>query len=595
MESLVNVANTQTERIGSMVDDESALLGREPNASRFSVSVRMLLILLVMLVVIPAWGFAGYVAAQYALTERNSITSTGRTQARALASSLNFRLRSLESAMAALALSSRLRTGDLDGFYVEAQALAKMQDVAVALVAPDGRQLLNTGAPHGALLPPAAIEARYAEAIRSGTVQYSSLIRGNVSNRWLMSVAVPVIIENEARYALVVGAPSVVQWGEVLDNLELPAGWAAALIDDKNIIAARRPSPELHVGKPAHPSVVSLLTPVESGTGVAVSIDDRSVHVFFHRLKRAPWTVLVGVPSAEIDSSVWDEVSTAVLGGLVLLLVTILAAWLIARQFTTELIDVAKAAMAFRTGQNRVSTVAPSRIRELSELKVMLDSAIAGRNRYESQLKGLIDDKELLMQEVHHRVKNSLQLVRGILSLQARSATHPEAKSALNDAATRILTVADVHQHLYQGLSTAQVNIQQYLADLASDLTKSMLDHSPERHVRASAPHLVWPSEKTIALGIIVTELVTNAIKYGDGPVTVSLTVDKDQSATLIVDDEGKGFSEDFRMGNGGGLGSKLIASLVRQDEGSVRIDRTVPHGRVVVTLFANWRNVISG
>ena len=589
---LMNALYFQPDGIDSMAEDDVGLPDQKPASLRRSFSVRMLLILLVLLVMLPAWGFATYFAVQYAVTERQLVEAAGRANAKSVASSLNFRLRSLESAMAALALSGNLRAGDLDAFYVEAKALAATQNVAVALVAPDGRQLLNTNAPNGAALPPAAVEARYTQAIESRSVQYSGLIWGNVSKTWLMSVAVPVIVENQAPYALVVGAPSVVQWGEVLDNLELPTGWAIALVDDSYIISARRPSPEIHVGKPLHPSVTGLIAAAESGSGIGTSVDGLPIHAFYHRLKQAPWTVLVGIPSAEIDSTVSDAVSPVFLGGLVTLLITILAAWLIGRQFTTELSDTAKAALAFRSGQKRLSTLPPSRIQELAELKVTLDSAMAERHRYEGKLKGLIDDKELLMQEVHHRVKNSLQLVRGILSLQARSVTHPEAKSALNDAAARILTVADVHQHLYQGLSTAEVNIQQYLADLASDLTKSMLDHSPGRHVTVEAPHLVWPSEKIIALGIIVTELVTNAIKYGDGPVMVKLAINEDQSATLVVDDQGKGFSEDYRMGKGGGLGSKLIASLVRPDEGRVRIDRTVPHGRVTVTLFANWRNV---
>jgi two-component sensor histidine kinase len=581
----------QSEQLSLMAEVEAISTGAEPGSQRASFSVSMLLILLVLLAIVPAWAFASYVAAQYALAERQSIEAAGRANARSVASSLNFRLRSLESAMAALALSNNLRASNLNGFYVEAQVMAATQHVTVALVSPDGAQILNTSAQNGSVLPPAAAEANYAQAMSARATQYSSLIWGSVSNQWLMSVAVPVIVENEARYALVVGAPSVVQWGEVLDNLELPKGWAAALIDDKNIISARRPSPELHVGKPVHPSVLGVLTSDESSFGIGRSIDDKPVHIFFHRLKQAPWTVLIGVPSELISNSVWNSVSPVFIGGLVVLLVSILVAWLLGKQFTTELINIAKAAMAFRTGQDKMLTVAPSRIRELAELKETLDSAISERTRYEFRLKGLISDKELLMQEVHHRVKNSLQLVRGILSLQARGTIHPEAKIALNDAATRILTVADVHQHLYQGLSTAEVDIQQYLKDLARDLSKSLLDQAPDRSVNVTAPSLIWSAEKIIGLGLIVAELVTNAIKYGDGPVIIELTVKPDQTTLLVVEDGGKGFPETFEMGDGGGLGSKLITSLVRPDEGSVTVDRSVPHGRVVVVLLANWRN----
>ena len=84
-----------------MAQDDISSQDRGIRTDRYSFSVRMLLILLVMLVVIPAWGFAGYVAAQYAMIERQSLETAGRSNARSVASSLNFRLRSLESAMAA--------------------------------------------------------------------------------------------------------------------------------------------------------------------------------------------------------------------------------------------------------------------------------------------------------------------------------------------------------------------------------------------------------------------------------------------------------------------------------------------------------------
>jgi two-component system, sensor histidine kinase PdtaS len=147
-----------------------------------------------------------------------------------------------------------------------------------------------------------------------------------------------------------------------------------------------------------------------------------------------------------------------------------------------------------------------------------------------------------------------------------------------------------VHQHLYQGLSTADINVQQYLADLARDLNRSMLDNTPDRSVTVSAPDLIWPSEKVIALGLITTELVTNAIKYGDGPVLIHLALAENGSVTLVVEDRGRGFDVEFELGKGGGLGSKLITSLVRPDEGSVVIDRSVPYGKLIVTLGPDWR-----
>jgi hypothetical protein len=166
----MNAVNTRSDLGDSMVEIEIASQGWKQSSRGYSFSVRLLLILLVMLVVVPAWGFAAYVAAQFAMIERQSIETAGRSNAQSVASSLNFRLRSLESAMAALALSNNLQAADLGGFYVEAKALANTQQVAVALVSVDGRQLLNTNAPFGTALPPAAVEAKYAQAISTRSV-----------------------------------------------------------------------------------------------------------------------------------------------------------------------------------------------------------------------------------------------------------------------------------------------------------------------------------------------------------------------------------------------------------------------------------------
>jgi two-component sensor histidine kinase len=372
----------------------------------------------------------------------------------------------------------------------------------------------------------------------------------------------------------------------------LPDMWVIGILDAANIIAARRPNAENVVGKPAPLAATSVITPDQSGWGLGSSLDGRDIYVFYNRLNLAPWNVLVGVPISEVDGAVWKAVAPVVSFGLLVLIVTIFVAWLFGRSFTNQLVSIAGAAMAFRSGSDTLEKVAPTKIRELAELKSTLDTAISQRTRYEAQLKSLIAEKDLLMQEVHHRVRNSLQLVRGILSLQARGSNHPEAKSALNAAAVRILTVADVHQHLYQGHSTAEVQVMRYLEDLATDLNTSMLDGRLDRKVLVEAPNVVWPSEKVIALGLIVTELTTNAIKYGSGIVKICLAIAPDQSAILIVEDEGPGFPADFDLSQSKGLGSRLISSLVREDEGSIEIDRAQPRGRVIVSLGPNWRNV---
>lgn len=581
-------------RAGGLADEAGATGDRftQARASEWRITGGALLILCVVMAVLPAWGFAGYVAARFALGEQQSLENAGRLAARAAASAMDFRIGNLESAMSTLALSRQFASGDLAGLYAEATVLAQTQRVTVALTEPDGRQLFNTQLPFGSDLPVARDLVKIEEAVRTGRTQYSVLYHGLVSQRWLLGIVMPLRRDGNIAAVLVVALDTVRLWDEVLASIDRPATWPIALVDETHRVAARQPDGAQFAGRKVHPDAAAVLTDAEFGSGLGQSIDGKPVYVHFHRIRRTPWLVLAGVPRHEVDDAVVQAVLPVMISGLAILLATILAAWMLGRRFTQQLAAIATAASAYRDGAAPTGSLGPSRIAELEELKRTLDSVGAERTRYEEQLKSLLADKDLLMMEVHHRVKNSLQLVRGILSLQARSASHAQAKEALNAAAARILTVADVHQHLYQGSTSAQVDVRRYLEDLAQGLAKSMLDGEPDRSVTVDAPTMEWPAEKLTTLGLIMTELVTNAIKYGSGVVAVQLAVEPD-AVILVVEDGGEGFPPDFKLGEGSGLGSKLITSLVRPQDGSTVIDRNVTHGRVIVTLGADWRRAV--
>jgi two-component sensor histidine kinase len=588
---LTIAASSQNAASGGNALSTGPLLAKRslPSAPR-TFSVRTLLLVAVVLIVVPAWSFAAYVSWQYAVVERQTLEAAGRSTARALASAIDFRLTSVESAMATLSLSSALRNNDLAAFYNEANVLAQTQRAVVALVSPGGEQILNTNAPFGQSLPRAAVESRYTEAVNTGKTQFSEVVFGNVTKRWLVTVTLPVIHDNQVRYVLVAGMDSILHLGEVLASLNVPSSWTLAVTDHTNTIAARRPNADDYVGKKSRFNIPPTETHKDEGGSRGVTMLNETVQVFYHRVKRPSWVTLVGIPVSEIDDSINQTVAPVLLTGLGVLLASLMAAWTLGRRFTEQLTAVTRAATAFRRGQE-VEEGDPTRVTELKELKSTLEAASDERNLYEERLKGLIADKDLLMQEVHHRVKNSLQLVRGVLSLQARSVDNPDVKAALEAASARILTVAEVHHHLYQGDSTAEIHVSRYVNDLARHLVKSLVNEASNRHIHVMATDMIWPSEKVTTLGLIITELVTNAIKYGAGNVTVDLSLATDGSGTLVVEDEGSGFPPQFELGKKSGLGTKFVTNLLRPQDGSIRIDRSVGHGKVILEFNSDWQN----
>ena len=217
----------------------------------------------------------------------------------------------------------------------------------------------------------------------------------------------------------------------------------------------------------------------------------------------------------------------------------------------------------------------------LQSLANVLAAGIA-RIEIEEAKDALLRDNDLLMREVHHRVRNSLQLVRTMLDLQSRGAS-AETRAQLEGAAGRIMSIAAVHQRLYEGGSVAEGDAVLYLQGLLGDMQAMVDEYGESRTIELEMSPMRLPGDNLTPLGLIVTELVTNSVKYGAGRVLVR--VERTETGLLIVvEDEGAGFSP--AQPGRGGLGMRLVTALAKGDTSkSVRIDNSIPHGRIAVTM----------
>ena len=225
-------------------------------------------------------------------------------------------------------------------------------------------------------------------------------------------------------------------------------------------------------------------------------------------------------------------------------------------------------------------------VTDRTEAETALREAMLGQER-------ALADKDVLMQEVHHRVKNSLQLVQTFLNLQARAATAPEVKAQLRDAASRVVTVGAVHERLYQGGSVSEGDAAAYLAGLLDDLRSAVPGDPVGRAMTLRAESRMLPAEQLTQLGLVMTELVTNAIKYGRGRIEVRLGATPG-GAELTVDDEGDGFAADFDPSHSRGLGMRLIHAMAKSGHEALVIDRGVRHGRVTCRLTLPGRKELA-
>ena len=189
----------------------------------------------------------------------------------------------------------------------------------------------------------------------------------------------------------------------------------------------------------------------------------------------------------------------------------------------------------------------------------------AEKERAEEQLRESNARLQTLLHEVNHRVANSLQLVSAFVHMQARTVQGEGAKTALADTQRRIAAIAQVHRRLYTSDSVDSVDMEEYLTSLLDELEETWSTPDGQRALTLSAEPVRLGTDKAVAVGVIVNELVSNACKYAyapqsSGEVRVNLRREGDEFV-LRVEDDGCGMPADGAI-KGTGLGSKLVNAM---------------------------------
>lgn len=179
-------------------------------------------------------------------------------------------------------------------------------------------------------------------------------------------------------------------------------------------------------------------------------------------------------------------------------------------------------------------------------------------------------EKETLLKEIHHRVKNNLQLISGILELQAVKFDDENIKVVMEEGQSRVRSMALIHQQLYQSEDLGQINFEEYLVKLVNDIVVAFNNENLKIETEINVNNLSFDVNVAVPLGLIINELVTNALKHGfegrsEGKILISINQEENDEFLLLVHDNGNGLPKNFNADELNSLGLRLVRGLSRQ------------------------------
>ena len=227
--------------------------------------------------------------------------------------------------------------------------------------------------------------------------------------------------------------------------------------------------------------------------------------------------------------------------------------------------------------------------RDLQRLNDALQAEIAQRRSAEEAVRHS-REKEVLLQEIHHRVKNNLQIITSLLRMQSRAVQDPAFSEALRECQNRVASMALIHDKLYRARDLTRVSFGEYVRDLTNNILTSYALPARSVRVRLDIDDLSLSLDYAVPCGLILNELMSNCLKHAfpvghSGTVYIGFHTEGEEELCLVVRDDGVGVPADVDLGRTSSLGWRLIRALVEQLGGVVQCQTA--GGTVVEIRFA--------
>jgi len=214
---------------------------------------------------------------------------------------------------------------------------------------------------------------------------------------------------------------------------------------------------------------------------------------------------------------------------------------------------------------------------------------ITEKKKTDEKIKKDIKEKEIMLHEIHHRVKNNMQIITSLIRLQSQDLKNEEDKEKFMVTQNRIRAMALIHENLYESSNLSQINFSKYVKRMTTHLRAVHSTLSDRVKFNIDAEKIILDINQAIPCGLIINELVTNSLTHGfpkgkKGSISVNINADKKGNVTLIVADSGVGLPSKFNFQNPKALGMRLVSDLVKQLKGTIKLMRE--KGTIVTINF---------
>ena len=570
------------------------------------MKLRTHLFLLTVVAVVPVMLFAAGLIVYHAQLERSTVERGMRDTARALALALDGDIQDVKKAIETLAASKHLDgAGDLARFYDEAAAVSKGFGGWAVLSDPSGRQVINTSRPVGAALPvpsPASL-AMMRNVAASRQTFVSNVFIGTVSRKPAVIVAVPVIRDGKVRYVLDFPFDPT-QFSHLLREAGLSRDGIAVITDRQGGIVGRVPESVGAIGAVGLTAWADRTAATDEGFLKGTLLSDAEVYAAFKRSKESGWVVGVAAPVAVVDASFWRTLGALSAGGVLLLAVTSLFAFVLGKRIATPIVALAD---SLKT-QTPAPAVMPTNVAEVEELRQALDEATARRRQLVTEQAARVEAearaereqaanraKDDFLAVLSHELRTPLNSMLGWVRLLRSGGLDPARTAHALDVIERnvgqqarlISDLLDVSRIVIGRLELSRqvVDLPALVAAVADTVRPAA--EAKEITLTARLDKEAGPVHgDPERLRQVVENIVGNAIKFTPKGGHVAIRLTREDAARLTVIDTGKGIAREFlphiferfrqadssstRTHAGLGLGLAIVSYLVELHGGTV-------------------------